>query len=80
MSLFLLVSGVGCDFCLWLFLDFILFTFLLQERFGLPCMLILFSSFDTSSNIFSDPEIALVMDYITGGGDPAINHTRLVSY
>ena len=34
--LFLLVSGVGCDFCLWLFLDFFiyLFTFILLSDCG----------------------------------------------
>ena len=28
LFLFLLVSGVGCDFCLWLFLNFSIYLFL----------------------------------------------------
>ena len=35
LFLFLLVSGVGCDFCLWVFLDFSVYLFHL-EVFGIP--------------------------------------------
>ena len=31
LFLFLLMSGVGCDFCLWLFLDFSVYLFVLKN-------------------------------------------------
>ena len=40
---FLLVSGVGCDFCLWLFLDFSVYL-LVAFHFVLMCFSVLFST------------------------------------